>query len=155
MVWTFCFPENQRSNIYGGPWRRTNSHLAYAKPSLSKPRCARYFFCGAISQPSSMLAAAAGQVVACPANSVTSSHQELTVESASTGGRRICQWYCCDCGKSYGTLRTPTQEPAVRPTDKVVVEPATRFTCLRCRHMMCPYCLKVRYQDLMESVEKG
>lgn len=67
---------------------------------------------------------------------------------ALTGDRRVCQWYCCDCGKSYGTLRTAKLEPAVRPTDKVVVEPATRFTCLRCRHMMCPYCLKVRYLDL-------
>lgn len=68
---------------------------------------------------------------------------------------RICQWYCCDCGKAYGTLRSealgeckPHEVNGYFDNHPVVVEPASRFTCLRCRHMMCPYCLKLRYLDL-------
>lgn len=31
---------------------------------------------------------------------------------------------------------------------KVVLDPPSRFTCRRCNHMMCPYCLKIRLRDL-------
>ncbi|CUM64691.1 uncharacterized protein PRCAT00002300001 [Priceomyces carsonii] len=32
--------------------------------------------------------------------------------------------------------------------DTVILDVPTRFTCSRCNHMMCPYCLKTRYKDL-------
>lgn len=31
---------------------------------------------------------------------------------------------------------------------KMVLNPPSRFTCGRCNHMMCPYCLKIRLLDL-------
>lgn len=32
--------------------------------------------------------------------------------------------------------------------EEIILDPPTRFTCHRCNHMMCPYCLKVRIKDL-------
>ncbi|CAX42563.1 conserved hypothetical protein [Candida dubliniensis CD36] len=32
--------------------------------------------------------------------------------------------------------------------EKVILNIPTRFTCHRCDHMMCPYCLKLRLKDL-------
>lgn len=148
---------------------------------------------------------------------------------------RICQWYCCSCGQSYGTIiyKNGTEDqpeqmeeggdmvinrlkyyslvvynskksidsgedspisplacvpdgelylsdhiqrsnswtlgslynhssgthfntPSSPATDVIdckdvtICEP-TRFTCRRCVHMMCPYCLKIRLKDLTTS----
>ncbi|WLF78572.1 hypothetical protein PVL30_002312 [Lodderomyces elongisporus] len=32
--------------------------------------------------------------------------------------------------------------------DRVILNTPSRFTCHRCDHMMCPYCLKLRFKDL-------
>ncbi|CAK9437752.1 uncharacterized protein LODBEIA_P21300 [Lodderomyces beijingensis] len=35
--------------------------------------------------------------------------------------------------------------------DRVILNIPTRFTCHRCDHMMCPYCLKLRLKDIDSS----
>lgn len=32
--------------------------------------------------------------------------------------------------------------------EEILLKPPSRFTCHRCYHMMCPYCLKIRTKDL-------
>lgn len=83
---------------------------------------------------------------------------------------KICQWYCCGCGQAYGTvgLLLQSTDACFHPsqslpsdssidsssstsstmTDGCIVLP-NRFDCARCKHLMCPYCLKVRYGDLV------
>lgn len=155
----------------------------------------------------------------------------------SNNANKICQWYCCSCGQSYGSiiykcdkdgderygkndserkaedvllrklkhysnilyhsssLLSPDQSCLVSPTfatgnpqtgyfdmirakdpthsghqhvsevhsphvslpygyvdynDRISLSIPTRFTCHRCSHMMCPYCLKIRLKDLSE-----
>lgn len=136
---------------------------------------------------------------------------------------RICQWYCCECGQTYGSiiykqknnysttsnsqyrnanisnpntsnsnsnseyniteklryysqfiyshheaataeihepdpddkydsddsiLHTNLLDDSKSKIEEIILDPPTRFTCHRCNHMMCPYCLKVRIKDL-------
>lgn len=101
----------------------------------------------------------------------------LPFSSTEPSDDKICQWYCCECGQSYGTVCLLIQSMEHSPTSHSLhnlhgfntsnsptltsgpstiamiesgrVVPATRFNCLRCRHLMCPYCLKLRYGDLV------
>lgn len=45
---------------------------------------------------------------------------------------KIIEWYCCHCVQYYGP-------------------PLIRYDCLRCKHMMCPYCVKKRQGDLLND----
>lgn len=58
--------------------------------------------------------------------------------SSSTDLNKILQWYCCQCGNCHGLL-------TLRPLLLLV-----RLTCQRCRHMMCPYCVKGRVKDVVK-----
>lgn len=50
-------------------------------------------------------------------------------------------------------VSTPLATPAVTPRgERIMLDPPTRFTCHRCNHMMCPYCLKIRYRDLDDQL---
>ena len=51
----------------------------------------------------------------------------------------IYQWYCCQCGQSYGSITKGNHKN---------LDYAKRFDCHRCQHLMCPYCLKTRFKDL-------
>lgn len=173
--------------------------------------------------------------------------REPQENSMLTSDNKICQWYCCSCGQSYGsvlykddyrevrpngqppqkrarsldssnyildslkyysqvvygdhkhvisnasfsagssvnsnadtnyfdckTATTDTEEshsPTITPNtpmlsplhlnlnhnsfidyrEKIILNIPTRFTCHRCDHMMCPYCLKLRLKDLDTS----
>ncbi len=55
----------------------------------------------------------------------TAGSQQNLVDDDPT---RITVWYCCMCAQYHG-------------------DPPNRYDCLRCKHMMCPYCLKQRAGD--------
>ncbi|AOA63632.1 Hypothetical protein PP7435_CHR3-0199 [Komagataella phaffii CBS 7435] len=62
----------------------------------------------------------------------------------------IIQWYCCSCGKSFGDL-TVAHELKDNRTELLnhFQSVSIRYDCDRCKHMMCPYCLKGRLKDLV------
>ncbi|KAG7738978.1 hypothetical protein KL923_002778 [Ogataea haglerorum] len=79
---------------------------------------------------------------------------------------KIIQWYCCQCGKSYGDLdhfvversQLENAGPNVSDdeywnsiADELLSKTINRFDCNRCNHMMCPYCIKARLSDLLNK----
>ncbi|KAH3670980.1 hypothetical protein OGAPHI_000691 [Ogataea philodendri] len=71
---------------------------------------------------------------------------------------KIIQWYCCQCGKSYGDLNHfVIKEDHLEKNDlywdasvdQLLGQTINRFDCVRCSHMMCPYCIKARLSDLL------
>ncbi len=69
---------------------------------------------------------------------MTSIMQNSTLPGKAYDAEKIVQWYCCECGKAYGSIDNSPNGQISLPS---------RFDCNRCGHMMCPYCPKMRYGD--------
>lgn len=68
-------------------------------------------------------------------------------EKNSLNMTKIIQWYCCQCGQSEGDLDFLFDQDESKLLSKIETV-YLRFDCERCSHMMCPYCVKARLEDI-------